>query len=93
MKRIIGGMPILPLLLGIIPTVAAASVPASTHDMHRHPLTPQQRMQEQRDVQQRMAQQMPPKFRSGYEKMMRHQDEIERQHQSQRMPQQHGERS
>lgn len=81
------GRQVLALLLGFIPAAALATSPSpGTTPMHgvhmqRYRLTPQQRMQEQRDAQRRMEQQMPPRFRAGYEKMMRQQNALEQRHQ------------
>lgn len=78
------------LVLGFAPAFALADINPSLNRLptqgmgpqqpypNRHaPLTPQQRMQEQRAVQKQMEQQMPKQFRPGYEKMMQHQNAIE----------------
>lgn len=67
----------------LISTTALAGQPAGMWPSQRHILTPQQRLQEHQAVQARMAQQMPARFRAGYERMLQQQAAIA-QRQSQR---------
>lgn len=70
---------ILVLSLVSIPTLVFAQDQAGIWQSQRHILTPQQLVQEQQRVQERMAQQMPARFRAGYERMLRQHGAIEHQ--------------
>jgi hypothetical protein len=72
------------LLFIFLSTTAVAGQPAGMWPSQRHILTPHQRMQEQQAVQQRMAQQMPARFRAGYERMLQQQAAVQQRMQSQR---------